>query len=428
MSRDQPRTPAGVPAGGEYLADPQQQAQLHLDDVEPGWPPVTFEEHAWEPTLDQRMVSRSTRERHKGHYLAAVTPAIAGLPIRLPSDTLALADEASAEITRFDAEMGAELAPFSAILLRSESASSSMIERLSSGAKQIALADLGSREKRNATEIVGNVRAMKAAIDLADDLSTDSILAMHHALLAEIEPDIAGKWRTQQVWIGGDGYGPHGADFIAPHHDRVLDAMNDVIAFVRRNDVPVLVQAALVHAQFETIHPFPDGNGRTGRALLHSMLKNKELTRKVTVPISAGLLSDTETYFGSLTRYRQGDPVPIVEQISEASFRAVTNGRQLAGDIKTTRAGWSEKITARRDAAAWRLADLLLRQPVVDAETVARQLAVPPTSARSALSHLTEVGIVNEFTGYRRNRMWEAKEVTSALDAFAARAGRRHAG
>jgi len=259
----------------------------------------------------------------------------------------------------------------------------------------------------------------------ADDISTDSILAMHHALLNEIHPEMAGRWRAEQVWIGGDSYGPHGADYIAPHHGRVPAAMDDLVAFARRDNVPVLVQASLTHAQFETIHPFPDGNGRTGRAMLHSMLKNKELTRNVTVPISAGLLTDTESYFDALTSYRRGDPVPIVERIADASFRAVENSRQLAGEIKATRAEWDARITARRDAAAHRVADLLLRQPVVDGETVATQLGIPPTSARSALTHLTEVGVLSEFTGFKRNRMWEAKEITTALDAFASRAGRR---
>src|SRR3954454_3401971 len=127
------------------------------------WPALGYEELAWNPQGDLAGISRTLRARHRGPYRAAISPPIAGQPVNLPSDTLALADEASAEITRFDAELGTEIAPFSAILLRSESASSSMIEHLSSGAKQIALADLGSRGKRNATEIIGNVRAMRAA-------------------------------------------------------------------------------------------------------------------------------------------------------------------------------------------------------------------------------------------------------------------------
>jgi len=112
-------------------------------------------------------------------------------------------------------------------------------------------------------------------------------------------PDIAGRWREQQVWIGGSRFGPHEADFIPPHHDRVPAAMADLAAFMARPDLPVLTQAAIAHAQFETIHPFPDGNGRVGRALVHSLLKAGGLARSVTVPVSAGLLGDTGTYFAA---------------------------------------------------------------------------------------------------------------------------------
>lgn len=102
-------------------------------------------------------------------------------------------------MTRFDAELGNELPPFAAILLRSESASSSQIENLSSGAKQVALAEMGSREKRNATEIVGNVAAVTAALDLADRLDTKAILAMHRALMEHTSPQIARRWREEPV-------------------------------------------------------------------------------------------------------------------------------------------------------------------------------------------------------------------------------------
>ncbi len=93
----------------------------------------------------------------------------------------------------------------------------------------------------------------------------------------------------------------------AARHDRVSAAISDLIRFLRRDDLPVLPQAAIAHAQFETIHPFTDGNGRAGRALLHSMLRSKALTRSVTVPVSAGLLADTGAYFEALTAYREGD-------------------------------------------------------------------------------------------------------------------------
>ena len=266
---------------------------------------------------------------------------------------------------------------------------------------------------------------MVAALALADRLDEDAILAMHAALLVDVQPDIAGRWREEQVWIGGDSFGPHGAAFIPPHHDHVPALMADLVKFTRRTNLPLLSQAAIAHAQFETVHPFPDGNGRTGRALIHAMLGGHGLTMNVTVPVSAGLLTDTNGYFDALTTYREGDPAAIVEKLANASFAAAANGRQLVLDLREIRNGWEVTIKARRGATAWKLADVLLRQPVIDTPTVARELAVTPQNALRAVAPLAEVGVLEEFTGFARNRMWQSREVLDALDDFAARAGQR---
>jgi Fic family protein len=339
------------------------------------WPRLAWEEHAWVPRIPTDLVSQAVRARHAGPYLAAVVPTIAQVRLRVPDAVAALVADASAEIARFDAEIGAEFAPFASVLLRSESASSSMIENLSSGAKAIVLAEMGSTSKHNASLIVRNVAAMNAALDLADRLDADAVLAMHRDLMRGHDDSIAGRWREQQVWIGGDSFGPHGATFVPPHQSAVPSLMDDLVTFTRRADLPLLMQAAIAHAQFETIHPFPDGNGRTGRALVHAMLRGHRLTRKVTVPVSAGLLADTRAYFDTLTSYRDGDPVPIVEMMAQASLMAMVNARQLVDDLREIRAGWDSKVKARQGAAAWRLADLLLRQPVVDAGAVAHRPA-----------------------------------------------------
>ncbi|MGH8879982.1 MAG: Fic family protein [Stackebrandtia sp.] len=290
------------------------------------------------------------------------------------------------------------------------------------------MADIGEPSKRNAEAIVANVHAMRAALQLSDNLDVHSVLEMHRALLSEIEPDIAGTWRGQQVWIGGTGFGPHEASFVPPHHDRVPDAMRDLMDFVARDDIPVLAHAALTHAQFETIHPFPDGNGRTGRALIHAMLRAKGMSREVTVPVSAGLLTEVERYFDALTAYRQGDPVPIVTAMAEASVAALINGRHLIADLDGIRERWESALTARRDAVAWRLANLLLRQPVLNVATASRELDVTGANVGLALRQLESAGVVAEFSGRTRNRLWQAREVLDALDDFAARAGRRRYG
>jgi len=389
------------------------------------WPGLGSELRPWITRLEPGLVSASVRRRHSGSYRAAIVPFIADRALSLPSRVVALAEEASNEIARFDAELGSEVAPFASVLLRSESASSSMIENLTSGARSIALAELGSREKHNATEIVGNVAAMTAALRLAQNLDGDAILAMHAALMADLHPDIAGRWREEQVWIGGTSFGPHQADFIPPHHEHVPALIDDLAEFVKRDDLPLLAQAAVAHAQFETIHPFPDGNGRTGRALIHSMLRGHGLTQNVTVPVSAGLLTNTDAYFASLTAYRDGEPSAIVERLAAASSEATANGRQLVRDLRSIRRSWDDAVTARRDSGAWRVADLLLRQPVIDSGAVAAELGIEPRNAQRAIAPLTEAGVLTEFTGFKRNRLWQSRDVLIALDEFAARAGRR---
>lgn len=388
------------------------------------WPPVAYETRRWEPR-EAPLASRTQRQRHRGPYKAAVPAEIARLPVDLPSSLAAEMEDAAAEVSRFDAELGREIAPFRAVLLRSESAASSKIENLTASARAIAEAELVPDGRPNAALIVANERAMTAAIDLADRINAEAVLSMHAALLEHSDPDIAGRWRDEQVWLGGGDIGPHDAWFVPPHHDRVLAAIDDVIRFIARDDVPVLAHAALAHAQFETIHPFPDGNGRTGRALVHAHLRSKGLTRNVTVPISAGLLRDTNAYFDALMRYREGDYVPIVEQFASAAFAAVTNGRRLAADIESVRDEWRSRIKARRDAAAWRIAELLLRRPVVNAGVIANELGIAPENTYRSLRPLVAAGVLVEFTAKRRHQMWGAPEVLDALDRFAARAGRR---
>ncbi len=392
------------------------------------WPPIGYEQHPWTPS-EGAFVPRSARRSHVGSYEAAVVPAIAAIgDIALTDAVLARADEASTEIARFDAEVGSELAPFSALLLRSESAASSRIEQLTASAKAIALAELGDPTKKNAGIIVANTRAMEAAIALADHLDEQAVLEMHTALLGASRPEWIGRWRDQQVWIGGSDYGPHGASFVPPHHDRVPAAMADLVTFMGRDDLPVLVQAAIAHAQFETIHPFPDGNGRTGRALIHSLLRAKGLTRNVTFPVSAGLLADTEAYFSALTAYRRGDPEQIVTAMAEASFLALGNGRTLVAELQSIRSSWQERIDARRGAAAWTVAERLVRQPVVDSPSLQRDLGVTAHTANSAIQRLVDAGVLAKVSGNHRNRKWAATEVLSALDAFSERAGRRTKG
>jgi Fic family protein len=202
--------------------------------------------------------------------------------------------------------------------------------------------------------------------------------------------------------------------------------MDDLTAFMSRDDLPVLALAGAAHAQFETIHPFPDGNGRTGRALVHAILRNRALTRTTTVPISAGLLTDTAAYFNALTRYRDGDTEPIVSMLCSASLSAVANGRALVSDLRFIRKEWDERLRVRKGSDALRLADLLIRQPVVTTDVITRELGVTPNNVARIVSPFVTAGILTASrTGSRGKAIWRSPEVLSELDSFADRAGRR---
>jgi len=241
----------------------------------------------------------------------------------------------------------------------------------------------------------------------------------HHAYAAP------GQLRDQQVWIGSNALSPHAASFVPAHHSRVSAALEDLIAFVHRVDLPVLVQVAIAHAQFETIHPFNDGNGRTGRTLVHAMLRHAGVTRTLTVPVSAGLLADTSGYFQALTDYREGYVETIIHQFINASFRAIGNGRTLEDDLESVYEQWRERLPARRGAAARRLLPHLLNQPAVNVAYVETATGVALSAAQRAVKQLEDAEILKRTSGNQRNRVWIAQDVIDALDAFAERFGRR---
>ena len=254
------------------------------------WPLVETETLPWSPapgTYPRRAAKRVPRE-----YEAAVVPKIATQPLRLSEETRALVEQATVAVVRFDTTDAHRVVPFTPLLLRSESAASSRIEQLTSSARKVLEAEVTGRGRGNAALIAANTRQMEAAVERAR-ASVDGIVEMHQILLADSAPEIAGVLRNAQVWIGGSDYSPAGAMFVPPHQRHLGELMADLGEFMARDDLPVLAQAAIAHAQFETIHPFADGNGRTGRALVHVVLRERSLTTSSALPLSAGLLTDT---------------------------------------------------------------------------------------------------------------------------------------
>jgi len=377
------------------------------------------------------MFSRAEVARQTGPYEAAVTASIAGWTPSISGEIFADVEDATRQLVDFDKHaqqtLGTNnpaLGPMTAILLRTESASSSQIEQLTTSAKQLALAEINEGDKANALTVVGNVHAMEAALQLADDITEATILSMHEALMIHqrgFDPLDAGRFRGEPVWIGRGEAGPRLADFVAPHHDRIRDAIKDLVGFVNRQDLPVIVQVAVSHAQFETIHPFPDGNGRTGRALAQSILRNKGLVGSTAVPISAGLLVHTERYFEALGSFRAGDAGPIVREFAQASRIAATTGSRLVDNLVEQLEDSRAKMTGlRSDAAAWKVLPTLIGQPAVNSKYLMRKLGLGEMAAQRALDALTDRGVLVETSGRGRNRVWQHPGVFEVLDGYAA--------
>lgn len=386
------------------------------------WPSVESETQTWIPSTAGFGVSE---QAELCRYSSAVPPLIADRTPVLDAETLRLAESATIELIRFDEELGHKVASFAPVLLRSESASSSQIENLTASARAIFSAELGLTKNRNAESIAANTKAMMAALQLAQGISAEPILRMHAVLMEHQSIHPAGKWRDEPVWIGTRGDSPLDAEFVAPHHSRVPALVDDVVAFARRQDVPALVCVAVSHAQFETIHPFTDGNGRTGRALAQSILRFRGVTRNVAMPVSAGLLADVAGYHQALTSYRAGEVDPIVRAFSHAALRSVANTRQLVEEIELIQDSWRGRLKARKSSNAWRILDLVAERPVIDSATVAAELGVKQPNVYPPLKALVDAGILKSKDEHKLGPFWRSDEVLKAIDDFAKRAGRR---
>lgn len=391
--------------------------------------PIGEESHYWVVPRDGQY-SRSVASAGTGEYFSAIPAPLADLDIVIPGALAALIDDSTERLARFDqyalAKLGIDaptLGPMSAVLLRTESTSSSQIENLTVGAKQLAFAQLGQTSSVNANAVLGNVRAMEAALEIDGEVGRESILLMHRRLM-ETDPmwgGELGRFRDQLVWVGRSGASPVGAGFVAPRPELVDPAIEDLARFIARDDLPVLVQTAIAHAQFETIHPFSDGNGRTGRALVHSILRAKSLLVNTTAPISAGLLRETERYFAALTAYREGDAEPIVASFADAAWFAATSGTDLIDELTFHLDKAKEQLQGlRTDAGAWQVLPLLISHPILNAPALSKLMGIEPVAAQRALTQLGERGVVTEQTGQKRGRVWAHTGVISTLDRYAA--------
>jgi Fic family protein len=265
---------------------------------------------------------------------------------------------------------------------------------------------------------------MQAAVDLGAsqaDVSAEEIKALHRILLRNSrDAQIAGKIRDEQNWIGGSDHSPRGAEFIPPAEGRVPALLDDLAAYLNLADSSAIVQAAIAHAQFETIHPFADGNGRVGRALIHVVFRRRGLASRFAPPISVVLATNGSRYVEGLTAYRSGDLAEWCRFFAEVAIDAASRARTLAADLAVLQVEWLERAKRpRAHSTAARLIASIPAQPVLDAKTVADMLSVSEVAARNALNALEEASVLRPVNfGRKRFRAWEAPALITLLDNF----------
>jgi Fic family protein len=268
--------------------------------------------------------------------------------------------EIESMMARFDQSQAARNYNLPALILRSESSSSSRIEGPTSSVQDVAFAELSDKVPANARLVANNVAAMRAAISQSGPIDVKSLCDVHDTLMAGTGEEMG--LRDEQVWIGGTAYSPHGAMFVPPHPSRLDFCLDDLVRFCYREDIHPIAKAALFHAQFETIHPFTDGNGRVGRALLHRILADEEVVQHAALPISASLLRNVNTYMEALNAYHSGNIEEIIDCLTDALELAVVIGAKMASRVDRVLDSWRTMNTDRSDSTSHRLPVPLVEQ------------------------------------------------------------------
>ena len=395
-----------------------------------GFPAVGFEAQTWDW---QGQRPRGRADRMFRDYHSTVPPEIADLDLQLSRGTHTAINVAAAAIAELERDPNLQYAGISGALLRSESVGSSKIERLDVDARSLGLAAIDeARPASDAAQVWANVAAMNVAIDAATagPITADTFSRIHATLMSDdpYEKAYAGRFRDVQNWIGGSDECPRDALHIPPAPHRVPALMGDVARWCNRGDVHPIVCAAIAHAQFETIHPYTDGNGRTGRSIVHTILRRSGLVTASIVPTSAAL-TDVNAYFDSLDAYRRGDVDSYLQHFAAATTRASSEAQRLGGELKAISSEWQDRTRVRAGSVAATIVSGLIQQPVISATINAAIPARPePSTIYRAIDVLVAAGILTEITEAKRNRVWAALDITAALDDFTRRLGRRQPG
>jgi len=396
----------------------------------------SFEKLLWVPELDGIGLPR--RDRRGGTYEAYVPDRLIGRLLALggpEAADVADAEHAVRDLDRTAAAL-ADTEALARLLLRAESVASSRIEGLQIGARRLLKADSARRQNDDhadvsAAEVLANIDAMAYAIQAVsagEEITPELLLETHRRLLAPTRlAAYGGQMRKQQNWIGGSSYNPCSADFVPPPWEMVEALLVDLCAFANEDSLPTVAQAAIAHAQFETIHPFIDGNGRVGRALIHMIFRRRTLTTAVSPPVSLIFATRTRDYIEglSVTRYN-GSPESKeatvglnawIGTFAAACARAATDAAIFEKRIAAVQDEWRVRLgSIRRDSAVLSLIELLPGTPIITTAEAQAMTGRALSSVAEAMKRLESAGIITPMlVGRSRKQVYQACDI---VDAF----------
>jgi Fic family protein len=390
----------------------------------------------WEPAP---FTGLSRKDRQGCDYDAYVPDRLDGSRFGLDASTAADVTDAEVAIARLNGHVSAlaDSEALARLLLRAEAVASSKIEGLEVGGRRLLKAQL-ARDLRDgqsdvtATEVLNNIEAMSWAVESLSGrarITVDGLLEVHQRLLAGTRLEAqGGRIRDVQNWIGGSDYNPCSAVFVPPPPGLVHGLLEDLCELCNDDGLPAVAQAAIAHAQFETIHPFVDGNGRTGRALIHVILRRRGVARRFVPPISLVLATHAQAYVDGLTATRYDSP-PDSREAAEAinswigffagaCRRAVADAEAFERRVAELQQDWRARLgRVRRNSALELLLHAIPGAPIMTVQSGAALVGRSVQAVNAAIPRLLDAGVMTQTTIGRRNRAFEAAEL---IDSFTA--------
>jgi Fic family protein len=362
-----------------------------------------------------------TVEWHGMNVEAVDPPRIADWSPDLLASTARRTEQAAAAVVRAGDRATGHLEAAARLLLRAEGLASSAIEGLRASAADVAIAEATDTSDTTAAWVADNLAVVEEALREPRPLDGSLLKAWHSRLMRNsttVEDHHIGEYRDELGWVGGAN--PKLAAHVAAPHDLIEPAMNDLFAFALRDDVDPVTQAGIVHAHFETIHPFADGNGRLGRVLVGRILKLR-LGVSVPPPVSLQMARDAGGYQSGLALYRQDLTDPWITWFADAVTASAHSASDVLAAVDDLQGRWRKAIAdLRKDSATHTLLEMLPAHPVVSTAIAAELTGVSRRAAESAVKQLEDrnilvaAGVISTGRG-RPERLWIAGDLLALL-------------